>query len=120
MTHGAAIDFTKDTTIRLTAPNHGLMAGLLVYENPQMPGQSHKITSNNARVLTGTIYLPKGELKIDAKRPVADQSAYTAVIAWSIKLKDGPELHLNANYHHSNIPVPGNLDTIGAQIVLSN
>lgn len=120
MTNGAAIDFTKDTTIRLTAPNHGPMAGLLVYENPQMPGQSHKITSNNARVLTGTIYLPRGELKIDAKKPVADQSAYTAVIAWSIKLKEGPELHLNAKYSGSNVPVPGNLDTVGTKIVLSN
>ena len=47
------------------------------------------IISDNARTLLGTIYLPVGRLIIDSKRPVADESAYTVIIARMIDLYDG-------------------------------
>ncbi len=120
MTQGSTISFTKDTTVRFTAPKDGPMAGLLIFEDPGLEGKGHVISSNNARVLTGTIYLPRGELKIDAKEPLADQSAYTAIVANSVKLKEGPDLHLNSDYNGTDIPLPTGLASSGGRVVLTD
>ena len=65
------LKFDKDSTINLTAPKDGVMSGLLVFEDPTAPVlREHVITSNGARQLLGTIYLPRGRLKIDGDRPV--------------------------------------------------
>lgn len=122
--------FDKDTTISLTAPTSGLMAGLLMAEQrtasnpvpvpidtyvtpppPPPPGgakamREYRIISDNARTMLGTIYLPAGRLIIDSSRPVADQSAYTVIVARQINLYEGPNLYLNANYGATSVPVP--------------
>lgn len=122
--------FDKDTTISLTAPTSGLMAGLLMAEQravsnpvpvpivngvtpppPPPPGgaramREYRIISDNARTMLGTIYLPAGRLIVDSSRPVADQSAYTVIVARQINLYEGPNLTLNANYGATSVPVP--------------
>ena len=73
------------------------MAGLLVYEDRNVSElRLHTIRSNNARKLIGTIYVPKG-LLIAANAPVADQSAYTAIVSRRLMLDEGPTLVLNAD-----------------------
>ena len=42
--------------------------------------------SDAARVLEGTIYLLQSHLYIDADAPIADKSAYTAIIARCLEL----------------------------------
>lgn len=116
----AGILFGSKSTISLTAPKDGDLAGLLFFEDRgNLEGFAHRITSNNARVLLGTIYLSKGTLFVDANAPVADQSAYTAIIARKLTLDAGPNLVLNADYGLTDIPVPGNLSGSGGRIVLS-
>ena len=117
-----------DTTISLTAPKDGAMAGLLMFEDrsvsagvPPPPGptglaapaplgslpmRQYRITSNNAPTLLGTIYLPAGRLIIDASKPVADRSAYTVIVARQLDLNSGPNLYLNTDYAATDIPVP--------------
>ncbi len=114
----AKLRFTKETTISLTAPVDGLLAGILVFEdrNASDSVDHHHITSDNARVLLGTIYLPNGTLRIDADAPVADKAAYTAIIARMIQLDEGPSLHLNSDYEASNVPVPEGL----LRVILTN
>ena len=112
--------FTAKTHVSLTAPTDGPMAGLLFFEDPSLGVKlKHKITSDDARVLLGTIYFPVGSLLIDAKQPVADQSAYTAIVAQSIELNSGPNLILNSNYEASDVPVPVGIAG-SSQIVLQN
>lgn len=118
---GARIQFAKQTTIELTAPESGEMAGLLFFEGRNQPARGdHQITSNNARILLGTIYLPVNGLKIDATDTVADQSAYTVIIAKSLSLFDGPYLVLNANYDQTDVPVPDGIATRGNHVGLVN
>jgi hypothetical protein len=110
---GAAslIDFDGDTTIDLSAPRAGPMAGLLFFEDRSAPPlRSHHIGSNNARTLLGTIYLPRGQLRIDARAPVADSSAYTALVVRNLELDAGPNLVLNSNYEATAVPVPQGLE----------
>lgn len=108
----AKLSFKKETTISLIAPETGLMAGLLMYEDPKAAPKSwhkHEITSDNAGMLLGTIYLPNGTLKIDSASDIADDAAYTAIIARKIELEEGPTLHLNSDYEATNVPVPQGL-----------
>jgi hypothetical protein len=46
---------------------------------------------------------------VDASNPVADQSAYTAIIVRRLDLKAAPNLVLNASYHQTDVPVPQGL-----------
>lgn len=103
----ATIQFESDTTIGLTAPTNGPLAGILLFEDPATSRlHQHKILSDNAPVLLGTIYLPQGRLIIDAHKPIAHQSAYTIIVARRIELFSGPNLVLNTDYGATNIPVP--------------
>lgn len=116
----ATIKFEADSSISLTAPKDGPMAGLLVFEDRNAKANNkHHILSNDARVLLGTIYLPNGWLAVDAESPVADHSAYTAIVAKKMSLSEGPNLVLNANYDGTDIPVPNGIGPVGGNIVLA-
>jgi hypothetical protein len=60
--------------------------------------EDHKISSSNTQTLTGTVYLPTGKLRVDPGARVAENSAYTAIIAREIEIDQGPELVLNSDY----------------------
>jgi len=116
---GARFSFEQGSTIRLTAPNNGEMAGLLFFEGRNVKlYQQHKILSNDARLLLGTIYLPRGMLYVEAKRAIADQSAYTVIIAQRFELREGPTLVLNSDYDSTDIPVPEGVSLSGTDVVL--
>ena len=135
--------FDPNTTISLTAPKDGAMAGLLFFEDrtvssgvvavdigptgiappPPPPGsppmRTYRISSNNAYNLLGTIYLPAGRLVIDAKTPVANKSAYTVVIVRQIDLNSGPNLYLNSDYAATDVPVPDGVGSKTGSVVLT-
>ena len=83
------------------------------------PLREYRIISDNARTMLGTIYLPAGRLIVDAKKPVADQSAYTVIVAQLINLYDGPNLVLNARYSQADVPVPKGLGPTSGAAVLT-
>jgi hypothetical protein len=112
--------FEPESTIDLKAPKSGPLAGLLVFASRQQTSSaSYRILSNNARVLIGTIYIPNGELRIDATNPVADQSAYTAIVASTMRLYGGPHLILNTNYSETEVPVPDGIKGAGQPVRLA-
>ncbi len=114
----SVFNFAPDTTIDLGAPRDGPLAGLLFMEDRSVSGtRIHRIQSNNARQLLGTIYLPKSVLQIDANAPVADQSAYTAIVALRLWLKEGPTLVLNSDYSATDVPVPSAIS--GGRVILT-
>lgn len=103
----ASFIFGVNTTISLTAPEYGPMAGLLFFSDRNVPKLvRNEILSDDARVLLGTIYLPKGYIHIDANKPIADRSAYTAIVAQKLNLSAGPNLVLNTDYDTTTVPVP--------------
>jgi hypothetical protein len=68
--------------------------------------------------LTGTIYLPKGNLLVDPTANVAEKSAYTAIIAKRLVVENGPSLVLNTNYGATKVPVPDGIRS-AADVVLA-
>ena len=118
--NGAKVEFKKDSTIELGAPKDGPMAGLLFFEDRNNKKlEKFRIESNHARKLLGTIYLPQGYLFLDGDRDVAEDSAYTAVIARRMEMGDGPTFHLNTDYGATDVPVPDGIGPVGNNIVLS-
>jgi Flp pilus assembly protein TadG len=122
--------FEHQAEINLTAPTAGTTAGMLIWESKNMVEEEfeqedkktgatktvkitnqNRITSERAKVLTGTIYLKKGILTIDSTQPVADQSPFTILVVDRMDLHDGPDLVINSNYQNSPVPVPFGLGT---------
>lgn len=99
--------FTSNAKVALSAPEDGVMAGLLFYEDANNAiGANHRITSGFTRYLVGTVYLPVGRLSIDAVTPVADHSEFTVIVANTISLTSSPNLILNTDYGSTPVPVP--------------
>ncbi|MCG6121387.1 MAG: pilus assembly protein [Microvirga sp.] len=104
----AELDLGEDTTVRLSATKDGVLAGILFMQYPTggNDDREFKISSNNARELLGTIYIPKGVFKVDAESPVAGESAYTVIVANKIEISDKARLTLNIDYAATDVPVP--------------
>ena len=115
---GATMLLGSETSISLTAPKDGPLAGILLFEDRAAPSkQAHKILSNDAPVLLGTFYLSQNKLVIDADKPIADRSAYTIIVARQVQLFSGPNLVLNTDYGSTDIPVPAGVGPSGAALV---
>lgn len=113
----AKIDFGTESSISLSGPLDGMLAGLLFFADANNPLASqpnpgtgirggHVIRSDDARRLVGTIYLPDDKLVIDGETPVADMSEYTVIIAKAFELNNGPNLVIQTDYDGSDVPVP--------------
>jgi hypothetical protein len=114
----ATFSFSAESTIRLTAPKSGPLAGILFYEDRAAPElQTHEILSNNASQLLGTVYLPRGRLVVNTKRPIAQSSAFTIILARRMEMYGGSNLVLNSDYASTSVPVPGGLNRSSAILV---
>lgn len=115
----AAINFRDDARVRLSGPESGPLAGLLIFETRSAPANRlHIIRSRHIEQLTGTIYLPKTTLLIDPNATVAGESAYTAIIANALSMTEGPTLILKADYDATPVPVPDGIRA-ATQVVLT-
>ena len=103
---GADAYFGPDSTLELSARREGNLAGMLFIEAGAGGGGTFRISSNNARTLLGTIYLPKSRFLVDADQPVARDSAYTVVVAREIMVSNHSRLVLNTDYAATDVPVP--------------
>lgn len=96
-----------DTTISLSAPKDGAMAGILFFEDRNSKDdREFEISSKNAQRLVGTIYLPNGTLISKGKSLFGTSSEWTAIIARNIRVANGVSLKLNSDYDSSDVPVP--------------
>ncbi len=107
---GNLLAFTPSSTVDLSAPIDGPMAGMLLWEDRTSSGKMpHILASQNARNLLGTLYFPNGQLAIGSPNPVADASFYTIIVARYLQILGSPNLVLNSNYGASVVPVPSGL-----------
>jgi hypothetical protein len=102
--------FTSNARVTLGAPKDGVMAGILFFgDRASDENIKYEITSNFTRKLLGTIYFPRNRFVIDANQPVADQSAYTAIVVRRLELSAGPNLVINSSYDATDVPVPNGI-----------
>ena len=118
---GAKTNFylESNSVVNLTAPKDGPMAGILFFQDRNAnDGVVYEISSNQASILLGTIYLPHGELAVSSNARVADQSAWTAIIVQKLTVSAKSDLVLNTGYGQTDIPVPSGVNQAGGTIVL--
>jgi Flp pilus assembly protein TadG len=109
----------SNSVVDLTAPSDGPMAGILFFQDRNADDDIvYEISSNQASVLLGTIYLPRGELSVSSNARVADQSAWTALIVGKLSVSSRSNLVLNTAYGQTDIPVPSGVNSAGSTIVL--
>ncbi len=114
------ITFSGLSTVALTAPKTGPMAGILFFQDRNSPrGTDFEISSADARTLVGTIYLSRGNLLVRGKSRFAEVSDWTAIIAQNIRFEDGPLVKLHSDYSGSDIPVPGGIAAQSAKVYLT-
>jgi Flp pilus assembly protein TadG len=102
--------FTSNARVTLGAPKDGVMAGILFFSDRASDETTKfEITSNFTRKLLGTIYFPNNRFSIDANQPVADQSAYTAIVVRKLELTAAPNLVINSSYDATDVPVPNGI-----------
>jgi hypothetical protein len=58
-------------------------------------------------------------LTIDANQPVADKSAYTALVVRRFTANAGPTVTLNTNYDETDVPVPDGIRGAGLPVALA-
>jgi Flp pilus assembly protein TadG len=116
----AILDFNGNATIDLSGAESGDLAGMLFFADRAQPdGTTHKINAANVKSLTGTIYLPSGDLQINHNAAMLGGSAYTAIIANRFRIAMGPTLVMNTNYGATKVPVPDGVRS-AATVVLTN
>jgi Flp pilus assembly protein TadG len=113
----SSFEFGPLTTISFEAPVDGPMAGLLFFEDRANSATVHKIKSNNARNLLGTVYLAKSTLELSSNAIIASDSAYTALVVNKLLVREGPNVVLNSDYDATDVPVPPGL--IGGKVLLT-
>jgi Flp pilus assembly protein TadG len=105
--------FKDSAKIMLKGRRSGRYAGFVIATTRDNNG-TFEISSNSARELLGTIYIPSAKLQVTGSGDqVADQSAWTVIVAKSIEMHGSPNLVVNANYAGSPVPVPAGVGPTG-------
>jgi len=98
--------FQDSSQIKLQGRQSGTYAGFVIATTPSNTN-TFQISSNSARQLLGTIYIPNALLSVSGGTTnVADQSAWTVIIAKGLLLSGSPNLVINSNYANNAVPVP--------------
>ncbi|HEX8570431.1 MAG TPA: hypothetical protein VF699_10980 [Caulobacteraceae bacterium] len=101
----AELQLTDTARLDLKGRRSGGYAGFVVVTT-----RDHKddfiIRSNNVANLLGTVYVPGARLVVDGSDSLAEESAWTVVVAESLNLRGSATLVINADYRGSPVPVP--------------
>ncbi len=116
--------FHAQAEVEFSAPATGDLAGMLFFEDPnQTQSYINSITSAKIKSLVGTIYLPKSELQVSVNGAgsgdVAQESAFTVIVARQITLSGKSRLVLNTDFAATDVPVPESISRLSGQIVLT-
>jgi Flp pilus assembly protein TadG len=115
----ADLYFQETSDISLSGPLSGVMAGVLIWQqNDPRAAKMFEVRSTKVHTLTGTIYLPNSTFYASVDAPVAQSSAYTAIVARKIALDGNVELVLNDDYGSTSVPVPGGIGAAGGEVFL--
>ncbi len=104
------VDLSAQTTLTITAPTSGDMAGIAIYEDRSAAtGTLTNTLSGNSTInFTGLLYF--GNQNVSVSGSSENQSAgFTAMIAYTINYSGYSTLYLNSNYSNTTVPVPTGL-----------
>ena len=113
----ARFEFRGQATVDLEGRRTGPYAGFVVVSAPSNT-QHFLISADNVRRLLGVIYIPRAQLVVEGRRNVAEDSAWTVIVARQLRLNGSPSLIINADYGYSAVPVPEGVGPSGGSTQL--
>lgn len=99
------INFADKARVTLGARKSGPFAGFLLVTTRDNQ-QTFTIGSDRVSKLLGTIYIPNATLDVETSGNVAQDSAWSIIVAENLTLKQNPNLVINTGYVGSGVPVP--------------
>jgi Flp pilus assembly protein TadG len=109
---------TDTSTIDLSGREEGALAGFLIATTRDNTND-FLLWSNNVRRLLGVVYLPKSQLIVQGTDDIAEESAWTVIVADRVTLKGSPNLVINHDYSVGSVPVPNGVGNTLAEARLS-
>lgn len=95
--------FSDQSDIELEGRKTGKFAGFVIATTPGNT-KTFTISTTAAHKLLGVVYIPNGLLSVTGNSQVAENSAWTVVVAKTISISGGANLVVNANYTWNNVP----------------
>lgn len=99
------INFADKASVRLGARKSGTFAGFLIVTTRDNH-EIFSISSDHVSKLLGTIYIPSAQLAVSTVGSVGQDSAWSIIVADSLRLTHNPNLVINNNYSGTSVPVP--------------
>ena len=99
------INFADNASVTLSARKTGIFAGFLLITTRDNT-ETFTIASDHVSKLLGTIYIPSATLDVETTGNVAQDSAWSIIVADTLTLKQNPNLVINTGYVGSCVPVP--------------
>lgn len=112
------VNFAQRAQIELGARKSGPFSGFLIVTTRDNT-QTFSISSDRVSKLLGTIYIPSATLEVSTVGSVAQDSAWSIIVAQNLVLKQNPNLVINNRYSGSGVPVPQGVGPNRNQPVLS-
>jgi hypothetical protein len=111
--------FMGMSDIRLSGRRTGQFAGF-VLAAAQANHRTFNISSTSAHQLLGTVYIPNATLNVSGASRVADQSAWTVIVARSLQISTQADLVINNNYAGTSVPAPRGVGRSSAAVRLAH
>ena len=99
------VNFADKAQVTLGARKSGTFAGFLLITTRDNQ-ETFTIGSDHVNKLLGTIYIPNATLAVETAGNVAQDSAWSIIVAENLILKQNPNLVINTGYVGSGVPVP--------------
>jgi len=98
-------EFKDNAVVNLAGRTEGPFTGIVMGASRDNR-QDFIISADNVDSLLGVIYVPSARLIVEGSAEVAQDSAWTVIVAKEMQMKGTPSLIINANYSASSVPVP--------------
>ena len=104
----STIFFDSNSTINLSAPTSGDLAGVVFYQDRESDG-THRIDSNSVTKIEGVMYFPNGDFVSDSNSSISGiDSPCTMLFAQNIELNSNASFDLSWDLEECNVPIMAN------------
>ena len=106
----ALMNFNSDSTVNFSAPTSGDMAGVLFFMNRDISDEmKHEINSDSSSALSGTVYLPTGDLMINSEGVLGGDGACTIIVVLQLEVNSDSTLSIDDDFDGCGVPVPDSM-----------
>ena len=101
------LNVNSGSTLNIKVPQAGPYAGIAIFQDRKSKADHSILNSNSKSSIEGTVYLPSSRLRLNSGGKLWSASPWTKLVVNELELNSSSDIHLNANYGASSVPLPG-------------